>query len=66
MPSHQQPDEFDRSFDELIAKGYLEETGIGEDGEPKYRMTAKACDLLGGLDAVSAMSKLFNNIAKRN
>lgn len=35
-------DEFDQSFDELIEKGFLEEVGKNADGEPQYRLTAKA------------------------
>ena len=35
-------DAFDKSFDELIAKGHIEEAGVGPDGERFYRLTDKA------------------------
>jgi hypothetical protein len=38
------PDLFDAAFDELLAKGFLEQTGVDADGEPQYRLTGKAAD----------------------
>ena len=35
-------DAFDKSFDELIEKGYIEEADISPDGEPICRLADKA------------------------
>ncbi len=35
-------DDFDKSFDELVSKGFIEEVGVGPDGEPEYRLTHKS------------------------
>jgi len=37
-------DAFDESFDELIEKGYIEQDGVGPDGEPIYHLTNKALE----------------------
>jgi hypothetical protein len=37
-------DDFDRAFDELIEKGFIEKVGLAPDGEPEYRLTAKSGD----------------------
>ena len=43
-------DGFDKSFDELIEKGFIEEVGQSPSGEPEYRFTAKGLKALDELD----------------
>lgn len=61
----------DTSFDDLIEKGFIEKAGVGADGKPGYRLTAKASDYLYKLDVLEALnqnspSEIRKRIAKNN
>lgn len=45
------PDLFDRYFDELIEKGYIEKAGVEPNGEVLYRFTEKGLRTLGQEEA---------------
>jgi len=50
-------DSDDGSFDELIEKGFIEKVGLGPDGEPEYRLTAKAGDYLYKQELLEALKQ---------
>lgn len=50
-----EPDRFDLAFDELTEQGFLEQVGTLPDGEPEYRLTAKAVDYGHRLEALKAL-----------
>jgi len=52
----------DKNFDELIEKGFIEQVGSGPNGEPKYKLTAKADRYF---DAVSFMEYLKQNTPEK-
>jgi hypothetical protein len=59
------PKTFDEMFDELVAKGYIEQVGIGADGEPEYRLTEKIDHLTGSFDEAGFLDQV-RQIARRN
>ena len=64
-------DDFDAGFDELIEKGFIEKVGVGSDGEPEYRLTAKAGDYLYKLGVLEALKQnspeqILKRIARGN
>jgi chromosome segregation and condensation protein ScpB len=64
-------DSFDASFDELLAKGFLEQVGPGPGGEPLYRLTAKAHDYFGKTELTeiirqNSRGKSLERQARRN
>jgi hypothetical protein len=50
-------DDFDAAFDELIEKGLIEKVNLGSDGEPEYRLTAKAGDYLYKQELLNALKQ---------
>ena len=50
-------DGFDKSFDELIEKGFIQEVGIGPDGEPEYRLTDKGLENQDQLDFLKRVQR---------
>jgi hypothetical protein len=64
-------DDFDAMFDELIEKGFIEKVGLGPDGEPEYRLTAKAGDYLYKQELLKALKQnspkeILKRIAQNN
>lgn len=52
----------DNFFDELIEEGFVKQVGVGPNGEPKYKLTAKADRYF---DAVSFMEYLKQNTPEK-
>jgi hypothetical protein len=50
-------DGFDKSFDELIEKGYIEQVGARPDGEPEYRLTDKGLENQDQLDFLKRVQR---------
>lgn len=50
-------DDFDKSFDELIEKGYIEQVGARTDGEPEYRLTDKGLENQDQLDFLKRVQR---------
>ena len=59
-------DDFDKHFEELLYKGFIEQVGTDEpDGKPKYCLTPEALVAFDALELKKATASILKNHGKK-